>query len=96
MGSNTAPLVKETLICNRLGLHARAAGRIAELAAKAAHPVWLRHGDLRVDASSIIDILTLGCGKGSSISVIVENQADRAVLEAIVELVEKGFGEENQ
>jgi phosphotransferase system HPr (HPr) family protein len=95
MGSRTAPIVKETVIRNRLGLHARAAGQIALLAQKAAHPVWLQCGDVRADASSIIDILTLACGKGSPIRVMVESPEDRAVLEAIIELVEQGFGEED-
>ena len=45
------------------------------------------------DASSIIDILTLACGKGTKITIIIEDWADINILDAIVDLVDSGFGE---
>jgi phosphocarrier protein len=52
------------VIINELGLHARSAARIAKLAQNANSKVWLIRGKERVDASSIIDILSLACPKG--------------------------------
>jgi phosphotransferase system HPr (HPr) family protein len=47
----------------------------------------------KVDAASIIDILSLGAACGSRIEVMIENDADAGILNAIANLVETGFGE---
>ncbi len=81
------------MIVNELGLHARSAAKIAKLAQEARSNVWIKMGDEAADATSILDILTLGCAKGSQITVVVDDPIDRSVLERIVKLVENGFGE---
>ena len=84
---------KVTTIKNELGLHARSAAQIAHIAGNSAANVWLKKDDETADASSIIDILTLACGKGTKITVIIEDWADIDILNAIVDLVDSGFGE---
>ena len=84
---------KVTTIKNELGLHARSAARIAQLAGKSAAAIWLKKDDHTADASSIIDILTLACEKGTKITIIIEDLADISILDAIVDLVDSGFGE---
>ncbi len=86
-------LHKVTTIKNELGLHARSAAQIAHIAGNSAANVWLKKDDKRADASSIIDILTLACGKGTKITIIIEDWADINILNAIVDLVDSGFGE---
>lgn len=86
-------LSREVIIVNELGLHARSAGQIAKLAQNCRAGLWLQKDDQRVDATSIMDILSLACGKGTRIRLIIDNAADIDVLNAIVELVESGFGE---
>ena len=86
-------LRKELTLVNELGLHARSAAKIAEMAQNAKHKVWVRYGDETVDAASIIDILTLGAACGSRIEIAIENADDTPVLQAIADLVEAGFGE---
>ena len=81
------------LITNELGLHARSAARIAKLAQNANSKVWLIRRKERVDASSIIDILSLGCSKGSKITLEIDEESDIDILNEIIELVKKGFGE---
>ncbi|MBW2428562.1 MAG: HPr family phosphocarrier protein [Deltaproteobacteria bacterium] len=80
-------------IKNELGLHARSAAAIAEIARNSKGNVWLMKDEERADASSIMDILTLACEKGTKIKVIIEDPADTAILNAIVDLVDNGFGE---
>ncbi len=80
-------------IRNELGLHARSAAQIAEIAGNSAANVWIMKDDKRADASSIIDILTLVCKKGTEITIIIEDFADIDILNAIAELVDGGFGE---
>ena len=84
---------KSVMIRNELGLHARAAAKIAKLAIKAEDIIWIIKDSEKVDASSIIDILTLGCSKGTVITIATNNESDLVVLNDIVMLVENGFGE---
>ena len=86
-------LSREVTIVNELGLHARSAAKIAGLANSSTASVWIQKGDESADASSIVDILTLACEKGTKITIRIEHKDDINILEAITELVESGFGE---
>ena len=86
-------LSKDVLIINELGLHARSAAGIAKLAQNANSKVWLIRGKERVDASSVIDILSLACSKGSKITLKIDEESDIDILNEIIELIKKGFGE---
>lgn len=86
-------LSRNLRIINELGLHARAAAKIAKVVSSAIAGVWIsRNGDT-VDASSIIDILTLSCARDAQITISVEDPADIDILNAIEAMVENGFGE---
>ena len=92
--TNLSPeLSREVVIVNELGLHARSAARIAALAQNSKAAVWVKKDAEKADASSIVDILTLACEKGSKITLIIEDKADRPILEDLVNLIETGFGE---
>ncbi|MFO7839320.1 MAG: HPr family phosphocarrier protein [Desulfosalsimonadaceae bacterium] len=80
-------------ITNELGLHARPAAMVAELAGKAESNVWLIKNDQYADASSIIDILSLACLQGSTIILQIEDPADEEILNQLHELFQSGFGE---
>jgi phosphotransferase system HPr (HPr) family protein len=93
MNRSQPALSREVTIVNELGLHARSAARIAGLANRSRASIWIQKGDEKADASSIVDILTLACEKGTKITIRIENKSDFSILENIVELVESGFGE---
>ena len=84
---------KEVVIVNELGLHARSAAKIAKLAQNAKSTIWLIKDNQKVDASSIIDILTLACAKGSRIALSADSHADIDIINDITALVERGFEE---
>lgn len=84
---------REIKIVNELGLHARAAARIATLAQNTKATIWLIKDGEKADAASIIDILTLSCPKGSAIALEGEDEGDIQILDEIVALIEDGFGE---
>jgi phosphocarrier protein len=86
-------LSRDVRIVNELGLHARAAAKIARLAGGAGAGVWVIRGPERADATHIMDILTLASEKGTTLTLAVEDPADHPVLEALVRLFESGFGE---
>jgi len=86
-------LAKDVTINNELGLHARPAAMVAELASQAQSNVWLTKDDQCVDASSIIDILSLACLQGSTVTLQIEDPADAEILNKLYELFKSGFGE---
>jgi len=93
MGISDKELSREVIIVNELGLHARSAGKIAKLAQNAKSTIWVIKDNEKVDASSIIDILTLACAKGSKIMLTVDSKSDVHILNEITALVERGFEE---
>lgn len=84
---------KDVTVVNDLGLHARSAAKIAELARNAVSKVWVQKDQERVDARSILDLLTLACEKGSKLTIVINDRSDMETLNRIVELVKNGFGE---
>jgi len=85
--------IRITTIKNELGLHARSAAQIAGISQNSFANVWIQKDNEKADASSILDILTLACAKGTKITIIIEDLADLPILNAIADLVETGFGE---
>ena len=86
-------LSRDVIVINELGVHARSAARIAEIARKANYNVWIIKNEKNVDASSILDILTLECTKGSKITLKIDDQSDLDILNDIAWQFEIGFGE---
>ncbi len=80
-------------IVNEMGMHARSAAKVAEVAQAAKDNVWLELGAEQVDAKQILDILTLGAAQGDEVIIRVEQAADVEVLDRIAALIDDGFGE---
>ena len=81
-------------IVNRRGLHARAAAKLASLAERfAARTEVLRDGQA-VSASSIMGLMMLGAGQGTTIEIVAEGGDAEAALAALAALVESGFDEQ--
>jgi phosphotransferase system HPr (HPr) family protein len=87
-------LMKKTMtIINEAGLHTRAALQIVQVAQKASHGVWVSKDDQRADATSVIDLLTLYCPKGSAVTLEIDHSHDNQIFDEIVSRIENGFGE---
>jgi phosphocarrier protein HPr len=93
MAEKEQPKYRCATIVNELGLHARSAAQIADIAQNSIANVWIQKDDEKADASSIIDILTLACAKETKITIIIEDPGDLPILDAIADLVDSGFGE---
>ena len=82
------------MIVNKLGLHARASAKLTQLAGRFPCEVWMERNGRRINAKSIMGVMMLAAGKGSSVIVDTEGeQADKA-LAAILTLIADRFGEE--
>jgi phosphocarrier protein HPr len=88
-------LTKKITVINELGLHARPAAKVAELAATARYSIWLIKNGNKVDASSIIDLLSLCCTQGTTVTLQIENPEDLSILNKIANLFESGFQEQS-
>lgn len=93
MNNSENEFSRRVTITNDLGLHARSAAMIAKLVQNAKSNVWIIKDGKKADASSIIDILSLVCPKGSIITLTIDNQSDLGILNDLVRLIESGFGE---
>ena len=83
-------------IRNRLGLHARAAAQLVQVANRFACELFIRRDDLEVNGKSIMGVLMLAASPGSHIEVraVGEDEATRlALLDALTTLVDDRFGE---
>ncbi|MCB9480206.1 MAG: HPr family phosphocarrier protein [Desulfobacteraceae bacterium] len=86
-------LKQKLIIINELGLHARPAALIAKTARKAKSEILIEKDQTIVDAASMIDILSIACQKGTTITLIAESSEDREVFEEIKDIILNGFGE---
>jgi phosphocarrier protein HPr len=83
----------ETAILNKLGLHARASAKLTQLASSFDSDVWMEKGARRINAKSIMGVMMLAAGKGSTVIVETTGSDEQAASEAIIALVASGFGE---
>ena len=84
----------ETTIINKLGLHARASAKLTQLAAKFASEVWLSRNGRRVNAKSIMGVMMLAAGKGSTVNIECQGNDSQQALDALLQLIADKFGEE--
>ena len=86
--------VCETLtICNRRGLHARAAAKFAKLAANFDCDIEVRRHDQAVAAQSIMGLMMLAAGPGTELEIRANGEDAPAALAALVDLVSRRFDE---
>jgi len=78
---------------NRLGLHARAAAKLTHLASGFQSDIWLSRSGRRVNAKSIMGVMMLAAGQGTTVEVEAEGADAQAALDAITRLIAERFGE---
>jgi phosphocarrier protein HPr len=87
-------LTKRLVICNRRGLHARAAAKFVSTAERYGAAVDVAAFGQIVSAQSIMGLMMLGAGQGSTIELRAEGWDAKEALEALAALVEAGFNEQ--
>jgi phosphocarrier protein HPr len=80
-------------ISNKLGLHARASAKLTKLASSFPCEVHLSRNDRRVNAKSIMGVMMLAAGLGSSVELECEGQREDEASTAIIALINDKFGE---
>ena len=90
-----APMpTRDCKISNKLGLHARASARLTQLAAQYKSEVWMSRAGRRVNAKSIMGVMMLAAGKGTTVTIETSGPEEDEALNAIVALIDDKFGED--
>jgi phosphocarrier protein len=84
---------KAIAVVNKLGLHARAAAKLTQLAASFQCAVWISRNERRVNAKSIMGVMMLAAGLGTTVEVETDGADEDAAMRAIEQLFANKFGE---
>jgi len=84
---------KSVTISNKLGLHARASAKLTKIAGSFPCEVWLSRGDRRINAKSIMGVMMLAAGLGSTVELETSGEQEQEAMDAIVQLMNDKFGE---
>lgn len=84
----------EITIINKLGLHARAAAKFVGVASRFSSTIRVgRSADSQVDGKSIMAVMMLAAGKGTTVHLLTEGEDEQAALDALIELINNRFDE---
>ncbi len=85
--------VKEVTINNQVGLHARPATFFIQKANEFKCSIWVEKDERRVNAKSLLGLLSLGIIKGNTVSLIADGADEKEAVEKLAELVNSDFAE---
>jgi phosphocarrier protein len=85
---------RDVEIVNKLGLHARPSAKLTQLTSGFKSQVFMTRNGRRINAKSIMGVMMLAAAKGSVITLETEGEDEVAAMDALVELISSGFGEE--
>jgi phosphocarrier protein len=86
-------IIKEVTVENQVGLHARPATFFIQKANEFRCAIWVEKDERRVNAKSLLGVLSLGIVGGTSIRLIADGVDEKEAIEGLVKLIESGFNE---
>ncbi len=84
---------REVIVNNQVGLHARPATFFIQKANEFKCSIWVEKDERRVNAKSLLGVLSLGIIKGTSIEILAEGTDEVEAVEALTELISSNFSE---
>lgn len=84
---------QEITIINKLGLHARASSKLTQTASQFGSEIWVEKNGRRVNAKSIMGVMMLAAGKGSTITLEADGADESVAITALQTLINDYFGE---
>jgi phosphocarrier protein len=81
-------------ICNRAGIHARPAALLVQATKDFSCNIYIEKGNNRINAKSIMGIITLGAAYGTELKIIADGEGEEAAVKTLVRLFESKFEEE--
>lgn len=86
-------VTKEVVINNQVGLHARPATFFIQKANEFKSSIWIEKDDRRVNAKSLLGVLSLGIVKGTAVNLIADGPDEEAAIGTLAELIASDFTE---
>lgn len=84
---------KEIVVQNQVGLHARPATFFIQKANEFTSSIWIAKDERKVNAKSLLGVLSLGITRGTSVSIMADGADEEAAIEALTSLVASNFAE---
>ena len=84
---------QEIMICNKLGLHARAAAKFVATASEFEAEIEVEKDGKRVNGKSIMGVMALAASKGTELTLITDGEDEDKAMEELVNLIDDKFGE---
>ena len=84
---------KEVVVKNQVGLHARPATFIIQRANEFKSSIWIEKDARKVNAKSLLGVLSLGITKGTSVNILADGADEESAANSLVELIESNFAE---
>lgn len=84
---------KEVVVQNQVGLHARPATFFIQRANEFKSSVWIEKDDRKVNAKSLLGVLSLGITRGTQINILADGPDEQEAVVVLVELVDSNFAE---
>ena len=84
---------KEVVINNQVGLHARPATFFIQKANEFKSSIWIEKDERRVNAKSLLGVLSLGIVKGTSVNIVADGADESSAIATLSELIDSNFSE---
>ncbi len=85
--------IREAVVDNQVGLHARPATFFIQKANEFKSSIWIEKNERRVNAKSLLGVLSLGIVKGSAINIIADGADEKEAVDTLVDLISSNFSE---
>ena len=92
---SSSPIRRVVVVPNKQGMHARPAEMFVRRAQEFQSKIEIVRDDFRIEAKSIMNLLMLGATQGTQLTLEAEGDDAQAAIDALTEVVEKGFLEED-
>lgn len=84
-------VIREVTISNQVGLHARPATFFIQKANEFKSSIWIEKDERRVNAKSLLGVLSLGIVKGMTVNIVADGVDEETAVEKLAELIDSGF-----
>jgi Phosphotransferase System HPr (HPr) Family len=85
--------MREALVNNQVGLHARPATFFIQKANEFKSSIWVEKDERRVNAKSLLGVLSLGITKGMTIHLVADGSDERDAVDALADMIGRDFAE---
>ena len=86
-------IIKEAVIKNQVGLHARPATFFIQKANEFKSSIWIEKDERRVNAKSLLGVLSLGIVKGTTVALVSDGPDEQEAIDTLVALINSDFEE---